>query len=75
MVVDKLDMEPYVENITDFLKNIDEKEISLLYIYRLHISYLLIDENLPKDIITYPNRNADELLLGLNQNNISSLDF
>ncbi|ONI47503.1 hypothetical protein AN644_04975 [Candidatus Epulonipiscium fishelsonii] len=75
MVVDKLDMEPYVENITDFKKYLDEKEIPLLYIQAPHKLPTDMDENLPKDIITYPNRNADELLLGLNQNNISTLDL
>jgi hypothetical protein len=72
--VEKIDTEPLIENTVEFKKYLDEKSIPFLYVqapYKMPTD----DSYLPEGVESFANQNADNLLNGLKQNNIDTLDL
>ncbi|MCD8098284.1 MAG: hypothetical protein LUE31_09735 [Lachnospiraceae bacterium] len=72
--VEKLDMEPRAESISELSAYLEEKEIEFLYV-QAPDKVNQEKELLPDGITNYTNENADELLACLEEAGVSTLDL
>lgn len=73
-ICEKRDTLPIVESVVEFEGYLKNKNIPYIYIqapYKMSTD----NDNLPKGFESYANENADNLLKGLNSNNIDILDL